>query len=38
MLATVGLYGVIAALTAQRTQEIGMRKALGARTADLSRT
>jgi ABC-type antimicrobial peptide transport system permease subunit len=33
--ATVGLYGVIAALAAQRTPEIGMRMALGATRRDI---
>jgi predicted permease len=35
VLATVGLYGVVAALTAQRTPEIGMRMALGASYTDI---
>jgi putative ABC transport system permease protein len=37
VLATVGLYAVIAAIAAQRTPEIGMRMALGARTVDIVR-
>ncbi len=35
VLATMGLYGLVSLTVAQRTREIGIRKAIGARTVDV---